>query len=167
MQDSDSSGGGGAIVAIMFLVVLGLYFIPTIVAFVRHVPDRGTVIVLNLFLGWTFIGWVVALSMAARSRPPTMVVVPQPVMLGHASPQPGWYRDPSDPGAERWWDGVAWSEARRAPATPRSGPPAAHERLVQLGCRPRRRGSIRSAGPPRRRRVPCRPELAPADRSGA
>jgi len=114
MQDSDSSGGGGAIVAIMFLVVLGLYFIPTIVAFVRHVPDRGTVIVLNLFLGWTFIGWVVALSMAARSRPPTMVVVPQPVMLGHASPQPGWYRDPSDPGAERWWDGVAWSEARRA-----------------------------------------------------
>ena len=30
--------------------------------------------VVNLFLGWTFIGWVVALAMAARSVPGTAAV---------------------------------------------------------------------------------------------
>jgi hypothetical protein len=114
MQDSGSSGGAGAVIAIMFIVILGLYFIPTIVAFTRGVPDRGAVVVLNLFLGWTFVGWVVSLSMAARSRPEPIVVVPQPVMIGQPAPQPGWYRDPSDPSAERWWDGARWSETRRA-----------------------------------------------------
>lgn len=44
------------------------YFIPTIVAWVRHVPHRGSVTVVNVFLGWTVIGWVVALAMACRSR---------------------------------------------------------------------------------------------------
>jgi hypothetical protein len=29
----------------------------------------GSVVVINIFLGWTFIGWVVALAMAARSVP--------------------------------------------------------------------------------------------------
>jgi hypothetical protein len=27
---------------------------------------------------------------------------------------PGWYRDPSQPGALRWWDGERWSEHRAA-----------------------------------------------------
>ncbi|MFG3656285.1 DUF2510 domain-containing protein [Streptomyces sp. NPDC047706] len=30
------------------------------------------------------------------------------------SPPPGWYRDPSDPHVERWWDGTAWTGHRRA-----------------------------------------------------
>ncbi|MUL76445.1 superinfection immunity protein [Mycobacterium sp. CBMA226] len=34
----------------------------------RKVPNVGSVIVINLFLGWTFVGWVVALAMAMRSR---------------------------------------------------------------------------------------------------
>ncbi|MFB9507093.1 DUF2510 domain-containing protein [Streptomyces aurantiacus] len=28
---------------------------------------------------------------------------------------PGWYRDPSAPHTERWWDGTAWTEHRRTP----------------------------------------------------
>ncbi|WP_413761096.1 DUF2510 domain-containing protein [Streptomyces sp. MMBL 11-3] len=28
---------------------------------------------------------------------------------------PGWYRDPGAPHTERWWDGTAWTEHRRAP----------------------------------------------------
>jgi hypothetical protein len=35
------------------------------------------------------------------------------------SQAPGWYPDPSQPGAVRWWDGTQWSE-HSAPA----GPPA-------------------------------------------
>ncbi|NEB08051.1 DUF2510 domain-containing protein [Streptomyces coelicoflavus] len=31
------------------------------------------------------------------------------------TPPPGWYRDPSGPHLERWWDGTAWTEHRRAP----------------------------------------------------
>ncbi|MFV0136994.1 DUF2510 domain-containing protein [Streptomyces sp. HMX87] len=31
------------------------------------------------------------------------------------TPPPGWYRDPSAPHQERWWDGRAWTEHRRAP----------------------------------------------------
>ena len=33
------------------------------------------------------------------------------------TPPPGWYRDPSYPLAERWWDGTAWTEHRRQPDT--------------------------------------------------
>ncbi|MEU0413065.1 DUF2510 domain-containing protein [Streptomyces griseorubiginosus] len=34
---------------------------------------------------------------------------------------PGWYPDPDAPQEERWWDGTAWTEHRRAPEAP--GPP--------------------------------------------
>lgn len=49
-------------------IVIG-YWAPAIVAFVRRVPNKVSVLVINLFLGWTLIGWVVALAMAVRSRP--------------------------------------------------------------------------------------------------
>jgi hypothetical protein len=47
----------------------GLYFLPWIVANHRKVPNEGSIAILNLFLGWTLVGWVVALAMAARSLP--------------------------------------------------------------------------------------------------
>jgi len=52
---------------LLLLLGLGVYFFPSIVAVARKVPNVGSVVVINLFLGWTFIGWVVALAMAARS----------------------------------------------------------------------------------------------------
>lgn len=54
--------------AAILLLVLGLYFLPTVVAFSRDVPDKGTVAVLNIFLGWTFMGWVVSMARACGSR---------------------------------------------------------------------------------------------------
>ena len=51
------------------IIMAVLYFVPTIVAYSRKVPNMMSVIVVNVFLGWTFIGWVVALAMAARSVP--------------------------------------------------------------------------------------------------
>ncbi|WP_282701638.1 DUF2510 domain-containing protein [Streptomyces sp. CC219B] len=44
------------------------------------------------------------------------------------TPPPGWYRDPHAPHLERWWDGTAWTEHRRAPEVagpPVPGPPSA------------------------------------------
>jgi len=56
-----------AVALIFFLVVGGtLYFLPTIVA--RNGDRAGPVFVLNLFLGWTLIGWVVAFAIAATSK---------------------------------------------------------------------------------------------------
>jgi hypothetical protein len=51
------------------LIVFALYFVPSIVAVARKVPNTGSIIVIDVFLGWTFIGWVVALAMACRTVP--------------------------------------------------------------------------------------------------
>ncbi|WRZ93950.1 DUF2510 domain-containing protein [Streptomyces sp. NBC_01007] len=34
------------------------------------------------------------------------------------TPPPGWYRDPSYPLVERWWDGTTWTDHRRQPEAP-------------------------------------------------
>lgn len=72
-MDVTYAPGDSAVVAIVGLV---LYFIPTIIAIVRKAPNLGLVIVINLFLGWTLIGWVVALVMAASSTQPRVASVP-------------------------------------------------------------------------------------------
>lgn len=54
---------------VWILVILGVpYFTPSIVAWVRKMPNIGSIIVVNFFLGWTFIGWVVALAMACGRK---------------------------------------------------------------------------------------------------
>jgi hypothetical protein len=51
----------------MMLVLLVCYFIPAIVASCRHHDATGQIIVLNIFLGWTFTGWVIALVWASTN----------------------------------------------------------------------------------------------------
>ncbi|MDD4923947.1 MAG: superinfection immunity protein [Dehalococcoidales bacterium] len=50
---------------ILFVISLAVYFLPTIVAVVRKKRNALAIFLLNFFLGWTFIGWVVALVWAA------------------------------------------------------------------------------------------------------
>jgi hypothetical protein len=50
--------------AILFFVLI--YFLPFIVAIARKHLDSTAIFVLNLFLGWTFIGWVIALIWAVK-----------------------------------------------------------------------------------------------------
>jgi hypothetical protein len=53
-----------------FLIfVIGLYFLPAIVAALRHAHNATGILLLNLFFGWTGIGWFVALLMAICSTP--------------------------------------------------------------------------------------------------
>lgn len=52
---------------VIILASVALYFLPSILAYIRGVSSPGSVLVVNIFFGWTFIGWVVALAMAARS----------------------------------------------------------------------------------------------------
>jgi hypothetical protein len=51
----------------LIAMLIGVYFIPTIVAVERNVVNKWSVAVINAFLGWTLIGWVVALAMALRT----------------------------------------------------------------------------------------------------
>lgn len=53
--------------ALITVTAMGTYWLPSIIAWIREVPDKGSVTVINGFLGWTFIGWIVALAMACRS----------------------------------------------------------------------------------------------------
>lgn len=45
-------------------VLIGLYFLPTIVANTRKKKNYNAIMLVNIFLGWTFLGWVVALVWA-------------------------------------------------------------------------------------------------------
>ena len=53
--------------AAILLAVLTLgYLLPTSIALVRRVPT-GACFFVNLLLGWTLIGWIVALVLACRT----------------------------------------------------------------------------------------------------
>lgn len=49
---------------IVAMVVIVTYFLPALLG--RHKPDATAIAIINLILGWTLIGWVVALVMAIR-----------------------------------------------------------------------------------------------------
>ena len=61
-----ASLGGGLFAS--FIVGACLYFLPTIIAVARKVNNQASVVLINFFLGWTLIGWVIALAMALRTR---------------------------------------------------------------------------------------------------
>lgn len=48
------------------LIIGGIYFIPSIIALVRKKRNKIAIIALNFFLGWSLIGWVVALVWALK-----------------------------------------------------------------------------------------------------
>lgn len=58
--------GVGFICIIIVAGIIGLVvnFIPTIVAAMRGHRNTAVIFLLNLFLGWSFIGWVVAMVWA-------------------------------------------------------------------------------------------------------
>ena len=55
---------------------LGFYFLPFIIALVRSHTNKTAVFMLNMFLGWTLIGWVVALvwSFKNAAEPQTIII---------------------------------------------------------------------------------------------
>ena len=48
----------------ILIIALVIYFIPVIIACDRGHPQTYSIAVINIFLGWTFVGWVIALAMA-------------------------------------------------------------------------------------------------------
>lgn len=65
-----------------FVVVVALYLLPTGLAMYRDCKATIWIILLDVFLGWTFFGWIVAIGWAAsgktRTPPPTIPSHPVP-----------------------------------------------------------------------------------------
>ncbi|MBE6915841.1 MAG: superinfection immunity protein [Ruminococcaceae bacterium] len=67
-----TNGGLSPIALLLWIVgiavALAVYFIPSIVAWRKNHIQTTAIILLNVFLGWTFIGWVVALIWATMKE---------------------------------------------------------------------------------------------------
>ena len=57
------------------LIIAGVvYFAPSLIALLRKRSNRMAIFALNLFLGWTLIGWVVALVWALSTDREVVVI---------------------------------------------------------------------------------------------
>jgi cytochrome c biogenesis protein CcdA len=66
-QQEDITAGFAVLImmAVFGLVGAILYFLPSIIAGSRRHHNLAAIVLLNAFLGWTFIGWVAALVWSA------------------------------------------------------------------------------------------------------
>ncbi|QKL04851.1 superinfection immunity protein [Pseudomonas sp. NY5710] len=67
---------GVAIAFSALFFVPALYLLPTFEAWIRKKSNLQSIAVLNLFLGWTIIGWVAALIWAFKKPEEAVVVAP-------------------------------------------------------------------------------------------
>ena len=54
--------------AILIALLSLFYFLPVAIAFYRKRVNTGAIFALNLFLGWSLIGWVIALVWALKDE---------------------------------------------------------------------------------------------------
>lgn len=86
------------VIAWIFTVFSAGYFLPWAIAATRGKSNSAAIGLLNFFLGWTLIGWVIPLIMACGAHRPMMGgpavwinhSAPQPLLspYGYSSPQP-------------------------------------------------------------------------------
>jgi hypothetical protein len=58
------------------LFLFAMYWLPTLIALARQTPSALGIAMLNFFLGWTVIGWIMALvwALAANTSPHVIVI---------------------------------------------------------------------------------------------
>lgn len=91
------------------ILTLG-YFLPWAISASRQKTNALAIGLLNLLLGWTIIGWIVALVMSVQAEPTMMqnvAVAVAPTLQGPQTAPPGWY--PDQGGTRRYWDGQRWT----------------------------------------------------------
>ena len=93
--------------SLAIVALAAVYLLPTLVALARGIPGVAAIAVINILLGWSFIGWVIALALAVRSVPPAAPVVqvvqhfpPRPPAPG-SLPDAGWSGPPGAPPPDR------------------------------------------------------------------
>lgn len=86
---------------ILFAVLSGAYFAPTVVAGLRRHDQLGAVAVINCLLGWTFVGWVAAMAMAATAVRPRHPGPADPASTTGWAPWPAPAAPQGEPSEER------------------------------------------------------------------
>lgn len=66
---SESLAIGVLLLVFVLLLSLATYLIPAIIGALRGVPNLGSLVIVNLFFGWTLLGWVIALAWAFKDVP--------------------------------------------------------------------------------------------------
>ena len=61
---SDGAVAAGSIIAFGALILgtIAVYLLPTLIALERKHEQAAPIAIVNIFLGWTLVGWVVALA---------------------------------------------------------------------------------------------------------
>jgi hypothetical protein len=67
VEPADKSWTATKVVAVIVALLTAGYMLPWAIAAVRDVP-HWSVFWINLLLGWTIVGWIVALVMSLRSQ---------------------------------------------------------------------------------------------------
>ena len=78
----DDPGDAAAGIVILIVMVVGsvlIYFIPTFAA--RGKPQFNSVLAINFFLGWTLVGWVIALAWAVKQDSAPRAIVSHAPLL--------------------------------------------------------------------------------------
>jgi hypothetical protein len=60
--------------ALLILIGLAIYFLPSMIG--AHKRNAVAIFALNLFLGWTLVGWVLSLVWALTEDAPTIIAMP-------------------------------------------------------------------------------------------
>ena len=47
--------GMGLLIMVAWLLAIGVYFLPAILGFAKHKHNAGAILVLDLFLGWSYL----------------------------------------------------------------------------------------------------------------
>lgn len=71
MTDDDGAATTNVVVVVIAWLVAILsvgYMLPWAIAASRSMPNQAAIGLLNLLLGWTVIGWIIALVMACAQR---------------------------------------------------------------------------------------------------
>jgi hypothetical protein len=67
---------GSTTTILMVMAIIVIYMLPTLIAFGREHPRRQDVLVANLLLGWTLIGWVAVFLWASLARTEDQAILP-------------------------------------------------------------------------------------------
>lgn len=92
---------GAFMASLFFLVAPALYMLPTYEGWIRKQPNLTAIALVNILLGWTLVGWVVALVWGVRKPEPVIAHQAPPVVDPMSAAATGDQPSPTAPKATK------------------------------------------------------------------